>query len=106
MKAELSTREIFLKVMAHEPCCRTLKWSFGFWGGTLNRWYEEDLPRVKGLPREVSYGEPVLGSASPYPATNIDSRFLRDFDVSVCLDFDEGLELVPLQIFADKTYPT
>jgi len=37
------SRELFYKVMGFTPTRRTLKWEFAYWGGAINRWYEEGL---------------------------------------------------------------
>lgn len=40
----MNTRERFLEVMNFNPDVRSLKWEFGYWGGTIKRWYDEGLP--------------------------------------------------------------
>ena len=40
----MNTRERFLATMRFAPHVPAPKWEFGYWGGTLNRWYEEGLP--------------------------------------------------------------
>ena len=40
----MNTRERFLATMRAEPGVAPPKWEFGYWGGTLNRWYREGLP--------------------------------------------------------------
>lgn len=41
----MNTRERFLEVMHGNPRVRSLKWEFGYWGETLERWYKEGLPK-------------------------------------------------------------
>jgi len=40
----MNSRERFLEVMNFNPDVRACKWEFGYWGGTIKRWYEEGLP--------------------------------------------------------------
>jgi hypothetical protein len=42
----VNTRERFLATMRFAAGVSAPKWEFGYWGGTLNRWYEEGLPEV------------------------------------------------------------
>ncbi|HCT92711.1 MAG TPA: hypothetical protein DF613_15230 [Lachnospiraceae bacterium] len=47
----MNARERFIEVMKyHNPDVRSLKWEFGYWGNTLNRWYREGLPRKNWAP--------------------------------------------------------
>lgn len=41
----MNTRDRFLAVMEGDTSVRTLKWEFGYWGETLNNWYEQGLPK-------------------------------------------------------------
>ncbi|MCL4378018.1 MAG: hypothetical protein M1409_06525 [Actinobacteria bacterium] len=90
-----TTREIFQKIMSFESAERTLNWEFGYWGGTINKWYSEGLPKIKGLPKEVKYGETVFGPGLHWPEPSYDESLVRDFDISYYFKFDEGIELVP-----------
>jgi uroporphyrinogen decarboxylase len=40
----MNSRERFLEVMNFNPDVRACKWEFGYWGGTIKRWYREGLP--------------------------------------------------------------
>ncbi|GAG38033.1 unnamed protein product, partial [marine sediment metagenome] len=102
MENDNSARELFLKVMNFESCNRTLKWEFGYWTKTLNRWYKEGLPKVKGLQREIVNGEYVIGSdvhaeALVWPQYQLSdpNSCLRDSDVSNYFNFDEGYIAFP-----------
>ncbi|MCL5072285.1 MAG: hypothetical protein M1308_15550 [Actinobacteria bacterium] len=90
-----SARDLFLKIINFEHSDRTLDWEFGYWGGTVKRWYKEGLPKVKGLPKEVNYGEVVFGPGLHWPEPSFGENLFRDFDISNYFNFDEGLELVP-----------
>lgn len=39
----MNTRERFLEVMNFNTDIRSLKWEFGYWGETINNWYEQGL---------------------------------------------------------------
>lgn len=41
----MNSRERFHEVMNFNPNVRTLKYEYAFWGSTLNRWYNEGLPK-------------------------------------------------------------
>ncbi len=40
----MNTREKFLETMNFNPNVTAPKWEFGYWGGTIKRWYQEGLP--------------------------------------------------------------
>ena len=52
----MNLRERFLEVMSFNTNVRTVKWEFGYWGETINRWYEQGLPRKRPphIPRKPS----------------------------------------------------
>ena len=82
-----------MKVINFESCDRTLKWEFAYWGGTLNRWYNEGLTKTKGSFREYSYGDCVLGPGClGNNSLNYNIKFwTRDLDVHRYFNFDEGI---------------
>jgi len=43
----MNSREKFYNVMNFNKSTKTIKWEFGFWGATINRWYKEGLPMNK-----------------------------------------------------------
>lgn len=57
----MNTREKFLKILNFEKIERNINWEFAFWGGTLNRWYREGLPKLSGFPRKIEEGETIGG---------------------------------------------
>ena len=59
----MNTRERFLAVMNFEPA-QTLHWEFGYWAGTVRRWYDEGLPKKSGLDDRWNYGEGIHGGAA------------------------------------------
>ena len=91
----MNTRERFLEVLNFNKDIRTLDWEFGYWGGALNRWYEEGLIKIEGLEREVTYGEGVCGPGLHWPEPSFSGDILRDKDVYNYFNFDEGIELIP-----------
>jgi len=58
----MNTRERFLEVMHHfNPDVPSLKWEFGYWGGTVNNWYRTGLPRVN--PAAIPDGYTTISSS-------------------------------------------
>jgi len=41
----MTSQQRFLQVMGRSPGARSPKWEYAYWGGTLNRWYREGLPK-------------------------------------------------------------
>lgn len=92
----LSTRDLFLDIVNFKSTSRTLNWEFGYWGGTVNRWYNEGLPRLKGLSEEVSEGRGVNGAGQPSGTPSFGGTIsLRDYDISHYFCFDQDFSLVP-----------
>ena len=69
--------------MKFEKPDRMLAWEQGFWGGTIERWYEEGMPKIEGVTGSPAYGDTVRGPATPlapgdkscldvYAAANLD----------------------------------
>ena len=95
MTKNISVRELFLKIMNFEPCDRTLNWELAYWGGTLKRWYEEGLPKIKGLPDGVTHGKGIGGPARIVGQSWGAQTPLWDYDVSSHFNLDEGFNLAP-----------
>ena len=96
MSENLTARELFLKIMELEPCDRTLNWEFAYWGGTLLRWYKEGLPKIKGLPKKVKYGEGIRGPGGALGSPSWGGEMpIWDFDVANYFNFDEGFHFLP-----------
>jgi len=53
---KMNLRERFHEVMHFNTNVRTIKWEFGYWGETINKWYDQGLPRRKppAIPRNPS----------------------------------------------------
>jgi hypothetical protein len=61
----MTDKERFRAIMGFEPADRTLFWEQGFWGGTIERWYVEGMPRRSGVLGDPAFGDTVRGPASP-----------------------------------------
>ncbi len=90
----MNSRERFLATMAFEPVDRPLYWELGYWADTLRNWYEQGLPKGVGIPDSVPGGDTVRGEfLGPVPDE------ATDVDVHCYLDFDPGLERIPVNNF-------
>jgi hypothetical protein len=88
----MNTRERFLAIQDFSQPDRALDWEFGYWGGTILRWYEEGLPRKYGLPRQPQFGETVCGPA----LLRTPHDFLVDKDVFEVIGFDKAVTSLPV----------
>ena len=52
----MTIRERFLATLNFEPVAPP-KWEFGYWGGTINNWYAQGLPRK--LNRAAHYADRI-----------------------------------------------
>lgn len=90
----MNSRERFLACMNFEPVDRVPLWEFGYWGGTIRRWYGEGLPQKHGIPDWVASGQGVRGSGAAWDHTRG-----RDLDVQEFLGLDAGMRRIPLNIY-------
>jgi len=95
----MDSREIFLNTLAFNTNVRSLKWEFGYWGGAIQRWYTEGLPSVKGFPRELIYGDVILGPGFEYPVPSLADDLLMESDVSDFFNLDKGPVSFPFNWF-------
>jgi hypothetical protein len=100
----MNARERFLEILNFNTGIRTLDWEFGYWGGALNRWYDEGLEKIDGLGREVTYGEGVCGPGLHWPEPSFSGDILRDKDVYKYFNFDEGIDLIPYNYWIYPKY--
>ena len=98
----MNTRERFLAVMEFKPCDRTLLWEWGYWGGTVQRWYDEGLPRRKGLREHVEFGGTLAGPGAAWRSGVLNVEDAED--VADFCELDGGRETVPLKNFIFPTY--
>ena len=92
----MNTREIFLRILNFEHAPRTLNWEFGYWGGTLRRWYSEGLPENAGIPDDRVYGDVIAGPGLQWPETSFDEGLFLDKDVAEYFQFDQGFTYLPV----------
>lgn len=90
----MTDKERFHAIMHFERPDRPLYWEQGFWGGTVERWYEEGMERRHGVFGNPAYGDTVRGPATPIGPGD-----------KVCIDVGEGSGLdipslkVPVNLF-------
>ena len=91
----LNTKELFLEILEFNPKVRTLDWEFGYWGGTLERWYKEGLPKKDNDFKNLTYGEGVCGPGLHWPMLSFSNKILLDRDVNNYFKFDNNLLTYP-----------
>lgn len=96
----MNVRERFLAIQEFGSPDRALDWEFGYWGGTVLRWYEEGLPKKFPLPRDPEWGETVCGPA----LLRTPHDFLVDRDVFDYIGFDTGLGNLPVAYWYDPPF--
>jgi len=95
---KMRTKELYQRILNFDTCERTVNWEFSYWGGALDRWYKEGLPKKYGLERKVEFGETVCGPGLHYPLTSIGAgcNVLEDKDVFDFFNFDDGILTFPI----------
>jgi len=91
----MNARERFLSIMNFESIDRTLKWEFGYWVGTIRRWYNEGLEKKTGIGKDFSDGEGVLGEV----LASIEDKDLFDTEVHQYFKLDSNSNQLPLSIY-------
>jgi uroporphyrinogen decarboxylase len=91
----MNTRERFLALMNFEEVDRNFVWEFGYWAGTVRRWYQEGLPKVKGLADEIPDGTGLFAECAGVPRNRDTAPDVHDY-----FRMDPYLERVPLNIGA------
>jgi len=86
----MNIRERFLATLDFEPVAPP-KWEFGYWGGTIRRWYGEGLVRRAGIPDDCLDGATVQGGGAAWWPGRV-----PDFDVEQTLQLDPGMWRIPL----------
>ena len=93
----MNASELYLKILNFEKCDKLLNWEFGYWGGTIVRWYKEGLPEKFGLERVADFGETVFGPGLNYPLFSVGSGdILMDRDVHTYFKFDDSILTPPI----------
>ncbi len=90
----MNDKERFHAIMCFEPQDRTLYWEQGFWGGTVERWYGEGMPKGHGVQGNPAYGDTVRGPATPIA---LGDRVCHDVRESAGLD--KPSLRVPVELF-------
>lgn len=92
----VNARERFLAIMNFERPDRSLLWEFGYWAGTIRRWYNEGLPKRAGIPsrEKLPDGRGVYyNGLMGYVGDPIDQ------DVKAYFGMDEGARRVPVNYY-------
>jgi hypothetical protein len=80
--------------MNFEKPDRNLIWEMGYWLGTVNRWYEEGLPKTHGLPIAGDPGMGVRAEAFPHDPLSVS----RDRNVHEAMSMDLAIFAMPLNL--------
>lgn len=118
----MNTRERFVETMKNfNTKVQPMKWEFGYWGGTLNQWYKNGLPRYNFAPipdkitsisssvytkswtcqnKHISPGEypngyAIMAGGLYYPTQG----FALDNDVRDYFNMDKSQQLIDLNLF-------
>jgi len=91
----MNARERFPAIMNFEEPDRNFVWEFGYWGGTVRRWYREGLPEVHGLSDQAYEGTGVFAESAGVPLNR-----LTALDIHEYFKMDPYVERVPLNIGA------
>jgi hypothetical protein len=100
----MNDKERFHAVMNFEPCDRVPYWEQGFWGGTIDRWYAEGMPRQHGVQGDPEYGDTVRGPATPIAPGD---RICHDVRDNAFLDKPSlrvPVELYLCPVFEEEVY--
>ena len=93
----MNASELYLKILNFEKYDRMLNWEFGYWGGTITRWYKEGLPKNFDLERAADFGETIFGPGLNYPLLGMgSSNTLMDRDVHTYFKFDDSILIPPI----------
>ena len=85
----MNSRERFLACMRFQPVDRVPNWEMGYWAGTLDRWYDEGLPRHPDAPKGLAVGDGIKGEGFPWRRGEP-----KDFSVHAHLGLDRGIEKI------------
>ncbi len=91
----MNARERFLALMNFQEVDRNLVWEFGYWGGTVRRWYQEGMPLVKGLSEKVCDGTGTFAEITGVPLKRYTAHDVHDY-----FKMDPYLVRIPLNIGA------
>jgi hypothetical protein len=118
----MNARERFLEIMSFNTRVPTLKWEFGYWGGTINNWYAQGLPRRQypKIPNEITtptstlytaawtcQGTSVLPNGFPVMAGGLywpTQGFALDHDVRAHFGMDYTQVMVDVNLLFDPMF--
>jgi len=95
----MNDKERFHAVMRFEEGVRVPRWEQGFWGGTIERWYQEGMPQQYGVEGDPAYGDTVRGPATPIAAGD---RICPDVATEAGLDLPTWR--VPVELFLSPAF--
>ena len=90
----MKAREKFLACMAFEPGAPILKWEYGYWAGTVRRWYQEGLPLEVGIPDSFEGGMSVRAEKMGYKEGGV-----VDKDINKTFGLDQPQLRLPVNNF-------
>jgi uroporphyrinogen decarboxylase len=90
----MNTREQFIANMKFCSETPILKWEYGYWAGTVRRWYKEGLNPKFPIPEELGEGESVRAEIMGYKLGGF-----VDQDIHELLGFNEHQHRIPLNNF-------
>jgi uroporphyrinogen decarboxylase len=93
-ESSMNAREKFHAVMSFQDHASILKAEFGYWAGTIRRWFEEGLPKRHEIPEQILDGDLVRGGFSYAP----ESHELVDRNVMPELGLDSYLSKFPVDV--------
>jgi len=85
----MNSRERFLACMRFQQVDRAPDWEMGYWAGTLDRWYDEGLPRRDDAPQGLVPGAGVKGEGFPWRRSEP-----LDTAAHAALGLDKGIEKI------------
>ncbi len=98
----MNSRERFLSTMHFHKNCRTMLWEFGYWKDTIERWFDEGLPKAGGIGEagKLPDKKPSLFSDNSICAEglcwNEAGTTKLDTDVHNYFSLDEGIITIPI----------
>ena len=106
----MTSREKFLATMDFDTFTPPPLYEFGYWGGTIRRWYREGLPQIDGIPPDIPSGKSVGGSLpfkveckdlervvnfdKPAVIFPVKSWIFPEFKVEVIEEFKDGSKII------------
>ena len=100
----MNTKDLFLNILEFNPKARTLDWEFGYWGGTLESWYKEGLPKKNNDFKNLTYGEGICGPGLHWPMLSFSNKILLDRDVHNYFRFDNNLITYPFDYWLNPKF--